>query len=595
MLIPDLLEREISVAPSDRLRRGFRLVVATAVTVASGAVAALPAHAAPSALPRTVTTAAVTSATERRRVDRVKAPKLGWFKLSGSDVSLATTKLPRDYDKPNGAKVEVALAKLPATDQAHKVGTLFINPGGPGGSGVELTLSASLIFSPSVLKRFDIVGFDPRGGNYSSEVACFSNFRQLQAAESGMGNLPITAKLRATYLASAERMAKGCSGHGKSLAAAVSTAEVARDMDVLRRAVGDRKLNYFGFSYGSYLGEVYANMFPDRLRSMVIDGVIDPVAWQGTSATSGTPMSLRLKSAEGSWSALQETFRLCKLAGPTYCALSNPEATFEKVAKNLRTAPVDDLDLDYQSFISMVLSMLYSQEYGPEAIIDIVSELNDYYTSVSATGVEAATTAVSRLKKLIAAFGFPYDNSMDTYSSVVCTDALQPKNPSVWRPLIYAEGNTTAKYFAEMWGWQDVQCATKYWKATDEDAYRGSFTHYTSAPVLIVGDYHDPATNYAGAVATHKLMPNSYLLSSDSWGHTAYGTSACVTDAVNAYLRKLAKPADKVCSGDYVPFTTPEDNGGDSGNGKSDTELSVASMPLQVRANLPRLAATVRK
>ncbi len=138
----------------------------------------------------------------------------------------------------------------------------------------------------------------------------------------------------------------------------------------------------------------------------------------------------------------------------------------------------------------------------------------------------------------------------------MCTDTWQAGDPNTW---IAANARAAAKapHFARIWGWSDVQCATNYWKAKDEDAYHGTFSKRTASPVMIVGNYHDPATNYSGAAAAKRLMPNSYLVTSDSWGHTAYGTSDCVTDRVDAYLLGLARPADGVCVGNVKPFTAP--------------------------------------
>jgi hypothetical protein len=153
-------------------------------------------------------------------------------------------------------------------------------------------------------------------------------------------------------------------------------------------------------------------------------------------------------------------------------------------------------------------------------------------------------------------FDFPYDNSADAYSAVMCTDAAEPRSPSTWNTAIRAR-SAKAPYFSEAWGWSDAQCARRYWSAKDEDRYRGSFSKRTVKPVLLVGDYYDPATAYTGAVSTHKRMPNSWLITSDSWGHTAYGTSDCVTGQVDAYLLHGTRPSGEVCESDYVPFSDP--------------------------------------
>ncbi|HEX7537810.1 MAG TPA: alpha/beta fold hydrolase, partial [Dermatophilaceae bacterium] len=227
-----------------------------------------------------------TSVTEARRVDRVPTPRLGWYDCYDTGAQCATVRLPLDYDQPNGVTTEVALLRRPAVDRAHRIGSLFLNPGGPGGSGVQIALSAPFFLSPGLTDRFDIVGFDPRGTNFSDQVKCFTGNAQQTTALKGFNNaFPVGKVEEQAAILSAKNLGRGCSRTGRPLSASMSTAEVARDMDVLRRAVGDRKLTFLGFSYGTYLGQVYANMFPDRVRAVTIDGVLDPVAWAGTPAT----------------------------------------------------------------------------------------------------------------------------------------------------------------------------------------------------------------------------------------------------------------------------------------------------------------------
>jgi pimeloyl-ACP methyl ester carboxylesterase len=506
-----------------------------------------------------------TSSTEARRVDRVKTPRLAWIEDEDGGGYSTTVKLPRDYDHPNSneAKVTIALFKVPAADPARRIGTLFLNPGGPGGSGVDIARAATSFLSQSVLDRFDIVGFDPRGTNASSRVRCFSSSGRQGAALAGMSAaFPNTGTEEKTFIAAGKKLASGCSGYGAPMASSMSTAEVARDLDVLRRAVGDAKLNYLGFSYGSYLGAVYANMFPDRFRAMVIDGVLDPVAYAGTKATRSVPTSLRIKSAEGTWKALTDGLAACAAAGPAYCPLSNPRGDFDLVAAALKAAPKgvpiyngsEVLNYTYANFISDVLNALYYPD-GMDWVASVVATLKSIVTSSDDDAITGSTAKLNTLVKgfhRVTGVGLDddstYDNSLEAYSGVMCTDTWQAGDPNTW---IAANARAAAKapYFSRIWGWSDVQCATNYWKAKDEDAYHGTFSKRTASPVMIVGNYHDPATNYTGAEAAKRLMPNSYLVKSDSWGHTAYGTSDCVTDRVDAYLLGLARPTDSLCVG----------------------------------------------
>jgi hypothetical protein len=195
-------------------------------------------------------------------------------------------------------------------------------------------------------------------------------------------------------------------------------------------------------------------------------------------------------------------------------------------------------------------------------VAQVVAVLQTILSSSDTSAVATKTTQLNTLVKAfhrVAGVGIAdssYDNSLEAYSGVLCTDSWHAADPNSW---ILANSRAAAKapHFARIWGWSDVQCATNYWKAKDEDAYRGSFSRLTASPVLVVGNYYDPATNYDGAVQTAAMMPNSYLVRSDSWGHTAYGTSDCVTDRVDGYLLSLAKPGESVCVGNVKPFTSP--------------------------------------
>lgn len=572
--------------------------VASALALSAGLLAVTtgpPAHAVPDPAPKVTAMAknavktSKTSKKEKRRSKAVKTPKIKWYTCYGT-AKCATVKVPLDYDKPKGKKTTIAVLKTPAKNQKKKIGTLFVNPGGPGGSGTEMAYYATSFLSPSVTDRFDVVGFDPRGVAFSSNVKCFSSVRKATPVQDKINSVafPYGAQQEKSFKKSYDKFAKACSTSGKPLTGAVSTAEVARDMDVLRRGVGDSKLTYLGFSYGTYLGQVYANLYPDRVRALVIDGVLDPVKWTGTTKTKSTPIGARLGSGEGASKALRQALVLCDKAGPDYCsfAAGNPVANFEKIAQRLRTAPLVELDPDtgdryvttYADFVGINLSMLYSQSYAPEMITAYASYLGELTGVTPATAARPETVrslvALSKQVKRLGAergipgrLGFPYDNSLDAFQTIACTDSRNSKNLASYSSLA-KKADKSAPYFGRLWLWNLAACSSKKWTVKDEDAYRGPFDKRTSSPVLVVGDYWDPATNYAGAVSVSKRLPNSRLLSSNSWGHTAYGASNCVTDAVDRYLIAKKLPAKgKVCQGDYVPFSEPLD----------DEELSAAA------------------
>ncbi|MEU4556897.1 alpha/beta hydrolase [Actinoplanes sp. NPDC023936] len=539
-----------------------RLVVAGLVGLAMIMSASVPAAAA---------TTASTSKVEKTRLDRLKTPKLGWYKCYGV-AECATVKVPLDYDKPKGAKTEIAVLRIKAKNQKRKIGSLFLNPGGPGGSSTEFALSAPAFLSDQVLERFDIVGVDPRGVGASANIKCFRSVKEQTSVLTGMNvAFPLGKKEETTYINAAKAFGKGCSTTGKTLAGAVSTAEVARDMELMRRAVGDKKLTYLGFSYGTALGQYYANMFPDRFRAIAVDGNIDPRQWVGAGKSGGQILDARMRSAEGAHKALVELLKRCDKAGEKYCAFAagDPVKNFAAIAKKLRAKPLVIEDefgtyrVTYADFIGGVLGSLYSGWAGEEAT-GIAAEISAAMSGGSAAAAGKAAVALRIQTARAKGYDFPYDNSYESQSAVICTDGTHPKYASSW-PSATAVRDLKAPYFGRPWGWTDVQCAGNTWKVRDEDAYRGPFNKRTAKPVLVVGNYWDPATNYAASVSSSKLLPNSRLLTSDNWGHTAYGSGACVTAAIDSYLLAGKLPAKgTICRAGHQPFTKPLDT--DSGD-----------------------------
>ncbi len=566
------------------------LVVAVALTGSSmtAATAATP-DTAPAA-----TKADRTSAKEAARVDSVTAT-IDWFDCSnvvapGTDCG--TVDLPLDYDDPTGPTTSVAVLRVRATQPSRKLGTLFVNPGGPGGSAVSMAANASSYLAPDVLKRFDVVGVDPRGTNFSDNVACWRNLgEQTDALLPIYENpYPMTVAARVDYVNAAKAFGTACSTTGQPLSASMSTANVARDMDVLRRTLGDSKLSFLGFSYGTYLGNVYANLYPDRVRAIVIDGVLDPAGWQGRAATAGIPQTQRIASGDGAWKALREILKRCGEKGPKYCYLaqrsSNPVALFDSFAKKLKAKPIDLGDgwvIDYPFAMSLLLGDLYDQNgwVYVDMDIDMLIELQKLpTTSAERKKWNAAKKQLKkRLKDFddirsadertrttlakVPGFAYPYENSTEAYQSVMCTDSLNPPDASGW----VKAGQTAEKTggpFGQLWTWASAPCASTTWTAKDEDAYRGSFSAATSAPVLVIGNKWDPATNYRGAYKAAKLLKNSSFISSNSWGHTAYGTSACVDTTVTNYLISgKATLGTKTCRGPQ-PFAWRLDSGDSS-------------------------------
>jgi pimeloyl-ACP methyl ester carboxylesterase len=521
-----------------------RLLTAVLAGIVLSGVAAAPGSAAPAG---------------QALVDAVPTPKLGWYKCY-QIAECATTMLPLDYNQPNGAKTEIAILRIKAKNQSRKIGSLFLNPGGPGGSATEFALFAPQFLSESLLQRFDIVGVDPRGIGASANVRCFKSVKD-QTAVLDLLNVPfpVTRAEEQRYVTGSKLFGKACSTTGRPLSGSMSTAEVARDMDVMRRAVGDKKLNYLGFSYGSALGQYYANMFPDRFRALVVDGVLDPTAWVGNTRQI---IDDRLHSSDGAYQALIEILERCDKAGEKFCvfAAGDPVKNFETITRELRAKPLELPDgqggtvlVTYAVFVSAILGSLYGTDAGP-AVTAIAAEV---WAALNADSTAALTKRVQAAQATKRGYDFPYENGFEASSSVICTDGRHPADAGSW-PAATARRDQRAPYFGRAWGWIDSQCANNTWTVQDEDAYLGPFTRRTAAPVLIVGNFWDPATNYQGAVASSRLLPNSRLLSSNNWGHTAYGSGVCATTSIDNYLLTGTPPAKgKVCTDSVQPFRVP--------------------------------------
>jgi len=275
----------------------------------------------------------VTASAAVPRSAGLPVPVLRWRSCDGG-FQCATARVPLDYRHPHGTMISIAVIRHRATDPARRLGSLFFNSGGPAEQIGPFLASYPQI--PAVLQaRFDIVSFDPRGFGLSTEIRCFPT---LAAEPRFLAGLPLFPVGRRPDLAWARTIAgfdARCARHGGSLLAHDSTADVARDMNLLRQAIGDRVLNYLGQSYGTGLGAVYANLFPARVGRMILDGNLDPIAW---THGGNLPAPLRNRSDVADAQTMRAFLSLCGKAPVSACAFSagSPAATRAKFATLLR-------------------------------------------------------------------------------------------------------------------------------------------------------------------------------------------------------------------------------------------------------------------
>jgi len=493
-------------------------------------------------------------------------PELDWGSCAAEGEGLqafqcATAVVPLDYDKPKGRQITLALARLPASDPSRRIGSLFLNPGGPGGSGVDFLFGAGpFLFSDEVRARFDLVGFDPRGIIRSTPLRCYETFDEAIADLAPMA-FPVTRAEERVWIRSDRALARACAERAGPILDHMSTANVARDMDLLRRAVGDRKLTYAGYSYGSYLGATYANLFPGKVRALVVDGVLDPIAWstgRGDQART-LPFSTRLRSAKGAYQTLREFLRLCDVGGPN-CAFSagNPARRFDRLARRLLREPAEFTDpttgetfvVTYADLIGATLGVLYDPAAWPEWA-EVLQALDEQ------TRPAAAAAGLRAVRALLgAAFQQEdYPNFVEGFPGVACSETHNPSNVRAWARAARAQ-DRQFPYFGRPWTWITSVCEP--WPGWDRDHYDGPWNRTTANPVLVVGNLFDPATPYHGAVTVDRLLPRSRLLTLAGWGHTSLAASACIDAHVSTYLLTTrVPPRGTVCEPDVVPFAEP--------------------------------------
>jgi len=486
----------------------------------------------------------------------------------------ATVGVPLDYDQPDAARISIAMVRLPAANPGLRQGSLFINPGGPGGPGTIFAVEvAQDLFTQDVRDRFDIVGFDPRGVIHSSPLRCFGTTRQWDPAFAPVA-FPMTDDEVAAWEAADRYLDSACARRGGAILDHMSTANVARDLDRLRQAVGDQKLTYYGVSYGTMLGQTYANMFPHNFRALAIDGVLDPIAWTtGAPGEQGLPFSTRLRSDVGARDTLAAFFRLCD-AGGDACPLSGgagAAARFADLADKLRAGPINIQDpstgenfaYSYSFLIGDTLGAMYNS-FGWPDFAEFLGQLESQASASTlgralatvrgTAGLSRSSNELSRAATgYITKRGFPqYPNFVESFPAVACADSDNPSSYQAWVDA-GAAADATYGYFGRIWTWASAICAE--WPGADSDRYTGPFNRATDNPVLVVGAKWDPATRYQGAVTAHNLLPNSALLTVNSWGHTSLFTSACADAAIAAYLISATTPApDTVCNQDLVPW-----------------------------------------
>ncbi len=479
------------------------------------------------------------------------ATPVGWSACTESELEgfdCATYEVPLDYDRPSGPATTIALARRPADDQAHKLGTIFVNPGGPGGAGRDLVTVADQIVQPAVLARFDFVGFDPRGIGASDPIQCFATDEEAEALLARMTGVPVTRAQIAETLKANWEYTEGCKRNAGPLLTHMSTLNVAKDLDRLRQAVGDRALTYIGYSYGTMIGATYVNLFPAKVRAVIIDGNVDP------DQRANHRLANKFERAGGFEIALAGFFRECDKAGPRCAFAGGSEAKFTQLRERLRQGPFTSptygvVTLDDLS--DLVADSMYDVTSFPETaqILQIVyGEVFGGPSPLAAAKAPPMPPARPARGGSPDAYGY---TSNDAFFAVNCADAPLPRNPAVY-PAIADVFEKASPTFGRGEAFGEVGCAN--WPKVTE-RYAGPWNRRTASTVLVVNGTYDPATRYDFGKRMTRELGNARLLTLDGFGHTSRHSSACVLDWYTRYLiAGQLPPAGTRCAQDLPPF-----------------------------------------
>jgi pimeloyl-ACP methyl ester carboxylesterase len=435
------------------------------------------------------------------------------------DVQCATLTVPLDWSHPQGRTISLALARRPAS--GHRVGVLFVNPGGPGGSGVEFLKAADTVFPAAVRDSFDLVSWDPRGVGDSTPVKCLDNLDSFYAVDHSPDDV---AEIQEN-VALAHQFVDACEQRSGDLLPFMSTAATVRDMDAIRAALGEPMVNYLGFSYGTLLGALYAAKYPTHVRAMVLDGPVDP----------SLDYTQTIVQQAQSFEADLDAFLIhCKDDGCGFAQGSDPSAAFRQLEQQIDAEPIpadQHRTLGPGEFDIGVASALYGGTSAWRSLAAALSEaargngsglidFSDQYTERESDGA--------------------YSNETAALFATSCLDSPSPPSVAATEKLA-ATASKAAPVFGASTAWLGLPCT--FWPVPPQSK-PGPIHAPDAPPIVVVGAFHDPATPYAWAQGLARQLDVGHLLTVDGESHTSYALGdGCVNSAVNDYLLNLTVPA----------------------------------------------------
>jgi pimeloyl-ACP methyl ester carboxylesterase len=474
-------------------------------------------------------------------------PALAWKPCDGG-FYCADLRVPLNYRDPRGARISIAAISSRATGPGPSLGWLFFNGGGPNPQ--VSTLSRVYPNLPAAWReRYNIITFDPRGMGYSTQVRCFPT----EAAENALlGSLPVFPVGKAQVTAYDQAYAKldaRCARNAGPLLDHDSSADIARDMNLLREAVGDPVLNYYGASYGTLFGAIYANLFPATTGRIVLDGNLNPVAW--TAGDNRVPDAVRIGGPRASQAVMASFLDLCGKASTKACAFSagTPAATTAKWNTLLRLVGQHPVNLGGQQGTYTYADVVASVSLGSVAQWQGNAVVLQQLWTAAHGGKPGPSPTSSPAPAPPPSSGPSYYQGVEQQLAIMCADSPNPRDPAAYATA------AAASTFAPASVWNTLGCAG--WPAAAaQDRYTGPWNRPTASTILLIGNTGDPTTAYQDSLAMSRDLARARLLTVDGYGHTTTNNpSTCVINEAVSYTVTGALPAPgTVCQQGINPF-----------------------------------------
>lgn len=473
-----------------------------------------------------------------------------------SPFQCGTVTVPLDYEHPDGRTITIAVRKLPASDSDAEHGSLFINPGGPGASGVAMMQVMAPMFTEELRGAYDIIGFDPRGVGQSTPITCWTNDEIKQHLANPSDDAGPTDPLKGvTYknVPAQDKIDRGaanaarCAQHSQvpELLDHVGTRDVARDLDILRATNGNAKLNYLGISYGTRIGAIYADLFPDRVSRVVLDSAMDPSKRSG-----GEIRAEQITFLEGALRHYVEHCQAqngCPLTGSTDEAVAQLTTFVDGLDKNPLTSPDSDATVNTQDATAIIQRLAVKQPDWDA----LTAMLTPAMTNHDGTLMAKAKQGSNKSSTMPVEAAVNIANSEIMFAAVICNDDPDTGGTaSEWDAQAAAE-KKSYPFFGSTSNAMDAYC--RGWGHRGKTPPRETRAK-GSAPILVVGIKGDIQTLYSWAQSLAGQLDNGHLLTVEGYGHGAFGTNSCATTAITGFLVNGTMSADgTTCAAEPPP------------------------------------------